>query len=240
MMRTVLLTGFEPFGRETVNPSWLAVRRLNGRTIRGHRIVARRLPTAYADSLARLRRHLRRIKPVLAICVGQAGGRPEVSVERVAINIDDSHKPDNAGRSPVDVPVVPGGPVAYWSTLPVKAIVGALRRRGIPGAVSESAGTFVCNHVFYGLMHELERDPEHAKGGFIHVPWIPEQIARRRRSTAAGSPHSRKAPQSDPPSLPLETIVEALAVAVRESLRMATRARFRHGPVRIGKGLPGA
>ena len=228
-MKTVLLTGFGPFGRDKVNPSWLAVGRLNGHIIRGHKIVARRLPTAYGESLARLRRYLQTINPALVICVGQASGRAEVTPERVAINVDDSRIPDNAGRRPADAPVVSGGPVAYWSTLPIKTIVNALRRRGIPADVSQSAGTFVCNHVFYGLMHELALGDNQARGGFIHVPLLPEQVARRRRTPPEGMARSRQDRHSDLPSLPIETMVEALTVAVRESLRAETKARFRRG-----------
>ena len=224
-MKTVLLIGFEPFGREKVNPSWLAARQLNGRTIRGHRILARCLPTTYQGSLARLRRYLRNVRPALVICVGQAAGRAEVSIERVAINVDDSRIPDNAGKKPADLPVVPGGPVAYWSTLPIKTIVRVLRRSGIPAALSQSAGTFVCNHVFYGLMHALAEGADQTKGGFIHVPLLPDQVVRRSRGRpqTAALPHKRSKP--DPPSLPLATIVDALAVAVRESLRTAARIR---------------
>jgi pyroglutamyl-peptidase len=212
-----------------MNTVLLAVRRLAGRTIRGHRIVVRCLPTAYRDSLPRLLGHLRRIKPVLVICVGQAGGRVEVTPERVAINVDDSRVPDNAGWKPVDVPAVSGAPVAYWSTLPVKAIVRALRRRGIPAAVSQSAGTFVCNHVFFGLMHELAQGRDQVRGGFIHVPLLPEQVARLRRARQRNAQRSPKALRSDSPSLPLEAIVEALTVAVRESLRTRMKERSRTG-----------
>jgi pyroglutamyl-peptidase len=209
-MKTVLLTGFEPFSGGKVNPSWLAVRRLNGRVIGGHRIVARRLATVYDQSLATLRRHLTAVKPVLVICVGQAADRAEVTPERVAINVDDARIPDNAGRKPVGVPVVAGGPVAYWSTLPVTAIVRALRRCGIPASVSPSAGTFVCNHVFYGLMHELAKDGNQVRGGFIHVPMLSTPTPPRRGSGRAKSGQS---------GMLLEMMVEALVVAVRESLR---------------------
>jgi pyroglutamyl-peptidase len=218
-MRTVLLTGFEPFGADRVNPSWLAVRRLHGRTLRGHRIVARLLPTTYEESLPRLRRLLRRVRPALVICVGQAGGRAEVTPERVAINVDDSRLPDNAGWKPVDAAIIPGGPVAYWSTLPVKAIVRALRRQGVPASVSSSAGTFVCNHVFYGLMHELAKNGNAARGGFVHVPLLPGQAAHRRDLPEPDSRGPRRAEKSVPPSLPLEVIVRALLVTVGASLR---------------------
>jgi pyroglutamyl-peptidase len=159
------------------------------------------------------------------ICVGQAAGRADVTVERVAVNIDDSRIPDNEGKNPVDLPIVPDGPVAYWSTLPIKTIVQALGSSGVPASVSNSAGTFVCNHIFYGLMHALAQSAGETKGGFIHLPLLPEQIAGGgggRPPKAAATPP--KAPDGRP-SLPLETMVEALAIAVRESLRPLAACR---------------
>ncbi len=182
-MKTVLLTGFEPFGGETVNPSAEIARQLHGAVIRGHRVQGALLPCVFGASIAELKKQMKAVQPALVICVGQAGGRAEITPERVAINVDDARIPDNAGRQPVDRPVVRGGPAAYFSTLPIKAIVAALRRADIPAAVSQTAGTYVCNHVFYGLMHELARlsrrpstgSGHRIRGGFIHVPFLPEQ-----------------------------------------------------------------
>ncbi|MFM1992004.1 MAG: hypothetical protein RJA99_4961 [Pseudomonadota bacterium] len=202
-MRTILLTGFEPFGGESVNPSWLIASALDGETIGGARVHAQRLPTAFRASLRVLRAALRRHRPVLVVALGQAGGRAELSIERVAINVDDARIPDNAGARPIDVPVVRGGPAAHFSTLPIKAIVAALRARGVPAAVSQTAGTFVCNHVFYGLQHALAGT--RVRGGFVHVPYLPEQ--------AAAWPGE--------PSLPLATMVDG----VREALRVALAHR---------------
>lgn len=172
-MKTVLLTGFEPFGGETINPSWEAARLLDGETIAGARVHARLLPCAFGAALDELYRHLDALQPDIAIAVGQAGGRPDIAVERVAINIDDARFPDNAGRQPIDQPIVEDGPAAYFSTLPIKAIVAGLRERGLPATVSQSAGTFVCNHVMYGLLHRGG-----LRGGFIHLPFLPEQAIR--------------------------------------------------------------
>jgi pyroglutamyl-peptidase len=130
-----------------------------------------------------LNRQLRAIRPRLVICLGQAGGRAAITPERVAINVDDARIPDNAGGQPVDRPVVRGGPAAYFSTLPVKAMVAGLRADGVPAEVSQTAGTFVCNHVFYGLMHALRRRSG-VRGGFIHVPFLPEQASRGQASLA--------------------------------------------------------
>lgn len=165
----VLLTGFEPFGGQAVNPSWLAVQQLHGRRIAGHRLVARWLPVAFGHSLKVLRALLRELKPAMVVAVGQAGGRAPLSLERVAINIDDARIPDNAGRQPVDVPVVADGPAAYFATLPIKAMREAIAAAGLPVEISQTAGTFVCNHVFYALMHRLRRN-RGVRAGFVHLP----------------------------------------------------------------------
>jgi pyroglutamyl-peptidase len=199
---TVLLTGFEPFGDEATNPSWDAVRALHGARIGGHRIEARCLPVVFGAANASLRKAIAETKPALVVCVGQAGGRASVSIERIAINVDDARRPDNAGHSPVDAPVVADGPAAYFSTLPIKRLRQALQRAGIPAEVSQTAGTYVCNHVFYGLMHALRRR-RGMRGGFVHIPYSPDQ--------AANHPGA--------PSLPVETAVAALRLIVRTALR---------------------
>ncbi len=125
-----------------------------------------------------LKEYINELNPEFIICIGQAGGRPDITIERVAINIDDARIADNEGNQPVDVPVVEEGPAAYWSTLPMKAIVKRLQEEGIPASVSQTAGTFVCNHIFYGLMYELENRDKKIKGGFIHIPFLPEQASK--------------------------------------------------------------
>ena len=207
--RSVLLTGFEPFGGEVINPSGEIARLLHGTVIAGHRVIGTLLPCVFGAAIKELQRQIQAVKPALVICVGQAGGRAEVTPERVAINVDDARIADNAGRQPVDRPVVRGGPAAYWSTLPIKAIVQQLRQRGIPAAVSQTAGTFVCNHVFYGLMHEL-RGQQKIRGGFIHVPFLPEQA-------------------KDQPSLPLETMTQGIRLAVESALRVKRDVRATGG-----------
>ena len=172
----VLLTGFAPFGGDAGNPSWEAVRALDGARIRGHRVVSACLPVEFGRSLRDLRAAIRGAKPAAVVCVGLAAGRPHIGLERVAINVDDARIPDNAGNQPIDEPVVPGGPAAYFSTLPVKACVAAMREAGVPAAVSNTAGTFVCNHIAYGLGHLIATEFPHVRGGFVHVPWAPEQV----------------------------------------------------------------
>lgn len=173
-MKTVLLTGFESFGSERINPSQEVASKLHGELIRRHRIEGAVLPCVFRNSLPLLRRLVRRHDPAVVICLGQAGGRAAITPERVAINIDDARIPDNAGQQPLDRPVVRGGPAAYFSTLPLKTMVRDMRDAGLPAEVSQTAGTFVCNHVFYGLMHAL-RDRPAVRGGFIHLPWLPGQ-----------------------------------------------------------------
>ncbi|NJC21990.1 pyroglutamyl-peptidase [Arthrobacter pigmenti] len=177
----ILITGFEPFGGETVNPSWEAAEHAASRLMaQDVPAVAVQLPCVFGQSIAVLRDALRTHRPELVLCVGQAGGRAEISLERIAINVDDARIPDNAGNQPVDEPVRKDGPAAYFSALPIKRSLLALHGAGIPAAVSQTAGTYVCNHVFYGLMDSLAdgmAGTERARGGFIHVPFSSEQAA---------------------------------------------------------------
>lgn len=174
---TVLLTGFDPFAGATRNPSREAVQALHGRVLAGHRVQALELPTVFGAAWDILQTALAAHRPALVVCVGQAGGRSGFHIERVAINVDDATLPDNAGQQPHNRPVLPGAPTAYFSSLPLHAVVEGLRAQGLPAEVSNSAGTFVCNHVFYRLMHALATQPalQGTRGGFVHVPWLPEQ-----------------------------------------------------------------
>lgn len=202
---SVLLTGFAPFDGAALNASWLAVSTLRGRRIAGHRVLVRELPVDFRDALPQLRRVIRETRPSLVVCVGQADTRACVSLERVAINLIDARIPDNAGNRPIDAPVVIDGPAAYFSTLPLKAMLAALREAGIPAEVSQTAGTYVCNQVFYGLMHALRRRTR-VRAGFIHVPSSRQQAAKR----------------SDAPGMPIETIAGALRIALRTALATQT------------------
>jgi len=167
-MRTVLLTGFEPFDQDVVNPSWEAVRQLDGVQLDDDvQIVARRLPCAFATAGECLVQLISELRPAMVIATGLAPGRSEISIERVAININDARIPDNLGAQPIDTAVVVGGPAAYFSTLPIKAMAKAVREAGIAVSVSQTAGTFVCNQVFYRLQHELSGSG--VRSGFIHV-----------------------------------------------------------------------
>jgi pyroglutamyl-peptidase len=207
---TVLVTGFEPFGGSGLNPSWMAVQALHGRVVGGHRLVGAQLPTVFGESLSELRELLLHYRPALVICTGQAAGRAALSLERVAINVNDARIPDNAGAKPVDTPVVPGGPAAYFTSLPIKAMLQGLLDAGINAEVSQTAGTFVCNHVFYGVMHEVAVHTQlrHTRAGLIHVPLLPEQ---------------------GQPSMRLDEIVEGLKIAIECALATVTDIRKEAG-----------
>ena len=200
----ILLTGFEPFGGEAVNPSWEIARTLDGWHCEGHVVQAVRLSCVFGDALRELDAAIAAHRPALVVCLGQAGGRPEISIERIAINVDDARIPDNLGRQPVDSAIEVDGPAAYFSTLPIKAIARDVRAAGIAAAVSNTAGTFVCNHVFYALMHRLATTPALARtcGGFVHVPYTPEQVAGR----------------PDTPAMALATQIEGIRQALRTAL----------------------
>ncbi|MGD6754631.1 pyroglutamyl-peptidase I [Streptomyces sp. BH105] len=212
-MTRVLLTGFEPFGGESVNPSWQTAEAVAAAPPDGLSVTAVQLPCVFGESIAALRTAVAEHRPDLVLCLGQAGGRPGVTVERVAVNVDDARIPDNAGAQPIDTPVVPDGPAAYFSTLPVKACVAAMREAGVPAALSNTAGTFVCNHVAYGLAHLLATELPDVRGGFVHVPWSPAQV-----------------PDGTAPSLPAETVAEGIralllaAASTDEDLRVTEGA----------------
>jgi pyroglutamyl-peptidase len=198
-MTRVLLTAFEPFGGEQVNPSQLAVQRLAAEGVDGVELVTAFLPVVYDTAGDALRAAIAEHDPDLVICAGEAGGRFGITPEKVAINRNDTVLPDNAGRAPVDEPIEADGPVGYFTGLPVAAIVEALRDAGIPAEVSWTAGAYLCNHVFYSLMHLIATERTGLRGGFVHVPYVHEQVLRRTDAK---------------PSLSLGEIVQALRIAV--------------------------
>ena len=208
---TILLTGFEPFAGERMNPSKEIVRALDGESINGHRVIGAILPVAFASTLPMLEALLETHRPELVLATGQAGGRSELSIERVAVNLVDARIADADGLQPIDELAVADAPAAYFSTLPVKAMLARLRALGIPAALSQSAGSYVCNQVFFGLAHlAITRYPG-TRTGFIHVPWLPEQAVRHHGQS----------------SMALATMVAGLraaiecAIATRRDLRVA-------------------
>ena len=193
IMKHLLITGFDPFGGESVNPSWEAVRALP-ETIGDIAIHKLQLPTVFGKAPDKVLERADDLKPDAVLSVGQAGGRSGVTVEYVAINLRHARIADNAGKSPQDQPVVPGGPAAYFATVPVRRMVSAVEAAGIPCAASYTAGTFVCNEVLYSLLHRFAGGPTLA--GFIHLPYLPEQAVDGQ------------------PSLPLADMVKALEAAI--------------------------
>lgn len=214
-MQRILVTGIEPFDGETINPSWEAVRVLDGEEIDGHLVVARQLPCVIAEVGAVLTAAIEELDPVLVLCLGQAGGRADISIERVAINVVDARIPDNAGRQPVDEPVIAGGPAAYFSTLPIKALVRALRDAGIPASVSQTAGTYNCNAIFYALSHHIATRHPRLRGGFIHVPYLPSMATRHPGA----------------PSLARETVTQAVRIMAATALAVASDIKAGGGAV---------
>lgn len=208
----ILLTGFTPFGGEDINPSWEAVRALDGKHVGQHVVVARLLPTVFADSQRELELAVREVMPDILLGVGQAGGRSRLSIERIAINVQDARLPDNAGSQPIDEPVLPDGPAAYFSTLPIKAMLAALQAGGLPTEISNTAGTFVCNHVAYLMMHLAAQHPG-MRAGFIHIPYLPAQVVRM--------PHA--------PSMAKEDVVRGLTLALQAAVSRTTDEKIGAG-----------
>ncbi len=193
----VLVTGFEPFGGETVNPAQQIVERLP-QQVAGAQVVRRIVPCVFGRSIEAVRQAVEQERPDVVICIGQSGGRDAICPERVAINISDARIPDNAGNQPIDEPIFADGQNAYFSTLPIKAIAAAVRQAGIPCQVSNTAGTYVCNHLMYGLLYHIQRSFPGVRGGFIHVPFLPQQVEQKPGT----------------PSLPLDDMVQAILIAI--------------------------
>lgn len=191
--KRLLITGFDPFGGETVNPSWEAVRLLP-EAVGAYRLTKLQIPTVFGQAAEKVLTAARELRPDVILCIGQAGGRSTVTPEVVAINLREARIPDNAGYQPVNVPVVESAPAAYFSTVPVRTMVKAMQDAGLPAALSYSAGTFVCNDVLYSLLHFF--DGTQTQVGFVHVPFLPEQA------------------KDNIPCLPLPQIVQALTAAI--------------------------
>ncbi|MDR5585919.1 MULTISPECIES: pyroglutamyl-peptidase I [Clostridium] len=174
----VLITGFDPFGGESINPALEAVKKLPN-TISNAEIIKLEIPTVFKKSLEKIEENILAHKPDIVISIGQAGGRFGITPERVAINIDDARIEDNEKNQPIDLKVFEDGENAYFATLPIKAMVKEMQEAGIPSSVSNSAGTFVCNHVMYGVLYMINKKYPNIKGGFIHVPYIPSQVVNK-------------------------------------------------------------
>lgn len=191
-MKQLLITGFDPFGGGSVNPSWEAVARLPD-DLAGYHITKLQIPTVFGTAADRVLAHAQGADVIL--CVGQAGGRDAVTVERIAINCANAGIPDNAGFRPIELPVLSGGPDGIFSTVPVRAMADSITAAGFPGAVSNTAGTFVCNDTLYRLLHHFAGTA--VRVGFVHVPLLPDQA------------------ENGSPSMPLADIVAALSAAIK-------------------------
>jgi pyroglutamyl-peptidase len=187
----LLITGFEPFGGETINPAYETVKTLEDK-IMNTEIIKREIPTVFNKSIEVLENLIENEKPDIVICVGQAGGRYDISLERVAINIDDARIKDNEGNQPVDIKIFEDGENAYFTSLPIKRMVKKIREAGIPASISNTAGTFVCNHIMYGLLYLIDKKYPNIRGGFIHVPYLPEQVISKRNMPSMSIENIRK------------------------------------------------
>jgi pyroglutamyl-peptidase len=195
-MKTILLTGFEPFGGSDINPSIEACKPHDGKVINGVKVKVVQIPLRYDEVKPSLIQAIKETKPDAIICTGQSRSST-INLERVAINVADARLPYNCGTQPVDRPIEPDGPVAYFSTLPLRKLLAALIEVKIPTVISNSAGTFGCNHIFYELMHYLAENQMNIPAGFIHVPSLPEQIMGENQ-----------------PSMSLCLIIEALGIVL--------------------------
>ncbi len=193
----ILLGGFEPFHGERRNPSLEVARALDGQLIGSLRVKSLELPVVYATAARKITRAIARMRPVAVMGLGQAGGRPVISLERIAVNLADGPHRDNAGQRWTDKPVIAGGPDAYFARLPLREILRALARRRIPATLSLSAGAFMCNAVMYSALHELRRRPA-VPCGFIHLPYDTRQALRHPAQ----------------PSMSLEMMIDAVRTAI--------------------------
>jgi len=203
-MKKVLITGFDPFGGEKINPALEAIKELKNSEFHNIDLRIKEIPTVFYKSIKVLEAAIDEIRPDVVICVGQAGGRSEITIERVAINVIDARIPDNENNQLVDVSIVENGPAAYFATIPIKDIAENIRKAGIPASVSNTAGTFVCNQLLYGLMHIISTKYNNIKGGFIHIPYLPEQTLNYKNQ----------------PSMNLLDMVKALEVAVNTAAKI--------------------
>ena len=193
----ILVTGFDPFGGEPINPAIESVKRLPD-NIAGAEIIKLEIPTVRKKSLEKIEEAINEHNPDIILSIGQAGGRFDISIERVGINLDDFRIPDNEGNQIIDEPIFPDGENSYFVKLPVKAMVQNVQKNNIPASVSYTAGTFVCNHVLYGVLYLIEKKYKGKKSGFIHIPFLPEQVVDKRNT----------------PSMELSTIVKGLTAAI--------------------------
>ena len=209
----ILVTGFDPFGGESVNPAFEAVKLLPDE-IAGAEIVKLEIPTVYTRSAEVVEEAIGREKPDIVLSIGQAGGRSCMTVEKVAIHLAEARIPDNDGEQPTDQPLREDGETAYFATVPVKAMVANMRKNGIPAHISYTAGTFVCNSIMYNVLYLLDRKFPGVKGGFIHVPYESSQVVDKPNGT---------------PFMPVETIARAIEYAIEAAVSGDTEVELAAG-----------
>lgn len=212
--KKILITGFDPFGGESINPAKEAVMKLPDQ-IKGHQLIKAEIPTVFEKSLSKISELVNKHTPDVLISIGQAGGRGSISIERVAINVDDARIADNEGNQPTDKIIREDGENAYFTTLPAKAIAKKLADNGIPSEVSNSAGTFVCNHVMYGGLYLASKKHPNMRSGFIHVPFLHNQVLSRPNT----------------PSMSLDTIIKGLELAVEAIIENDTDISYVGGTI---------
>lgn len=194
----ILVTGFDPFGEEKINPAFEVIKKLND-NIHNIEVVKLEVPTAFNASIEKACNKIQEINPDAVLCIGQAGGRYDVTVERVAINVNDARIPDNLKQQPIDTAIDENGEAAYFATIPIKAIVEGIRSEGVPASVSNTAGTYVCNHLMYGVLNYIYKNNLNIKAGFIHIPFLTEQVVNK----------------PNVPSMSLDTMVKAIEAAIK-------------------------
>lgn len=210
----ILVTGFDPFGEDKINPAIESVKKLPD-GIKGVKIIKLEIPTVYMKSLEKIDEAIKEYNPDVILSIGQAGGRPDITVERVGINVDDYRIKDNEGNQPIDTKIYDDGENAYFSNLPIKAIVENIRKNNIPASISNTAGTFVCNHVLYGVQYLLDKKYPNKKSGFIHIPFLPEQVINRPNT----------------PSMSISTIVKALTLALEAIIENGSDKKISGGTI---------
>ncbi len=193
----ILVTGFDPFGGEKINPAFEVIKKLRD-SIEGAEVVKLQIPTAFYSSTNKIVEKINEVNPDVVLMIGQAGGRFDITAERVGINVDDARIPDNESQQPIDKPIDPEGLPAHFATIPIKAIVQEIRSKNIPASVSNTAGTYVCNHIMYGILNYIHKNKLNIKGGFIHIPFLLEQVITKPNT----------------PAMSLETMVEAIETAI--------------------------
>ena len=208
----ILVTGFDPFGGEKINPSIEAVKKLP-ENIAGAEIIKLEVPTVIGKSIDKIKEKLEEVHPDVVLSIGQAGGRTDIGVERIGINCDDCKIKDNEGNQPIDEKIIKDGPAAYFSTLPIKAMVKNIQAGGVPASVSNTAGTFICNHVLYGVLHLQASKYKEMRAGFIHIPFLPEQVVEKKNM----------------PSMTLESIVKGLTLAIEAIVNNDTDIKITGG-----------